>query len=76
MHVIREDREREQITVDGVVIPGWIEDVVCMSCGERLLYHEELDSQFCAQCNAWVSGKCSEPECIYCANRPERPLGG
>lgn len=39
-----------------------------------LVYYEDFDAYFCAQCNNWTESKCSDPDCTYCPNRPEKPL--
>jgi hypothetical protein len=37
-------------------------------------YSEEYDSYFLRESNEWVEAKCSDPNCEFCVNRPERPL--
>jgi hypothetical protein len=37
-------------------------------------YSEKYDAYFCSKCNSWLEKKCSDPNCYYCPNRPERPL--
>jgi hypothetical protein len=47
------------------------------SCSDykcNLIYYEDFDAYFCPQCNNWTESKCSDPDCTYCPNRPEKPL--
>ncbi len=45
----------------------------CAKCGGPLERDEKHDAYFCAACDAWGEEKCSDPECEFCAGRPERP---
>lgn len=31
------------------------------------------DAIFCMTCDLWLEPKCSDPDCEFCANRPEKP---
>lgn len=36
-------------------------------------YIERHDEHFCFACGKWCGATCGEPECEYCAGRPEHP---
>ena len=47
----------------------------CPECGEKsLFFYDKYDSICCVGCNVWLNEKCSDPNCPYCARRPENPL--
>ena len=33
------------------------------------------DAKACLSCNQWLEQACSDPNCPYCVNRPDTPLG-
>jgi hypothetical protein len=35
-------------------------------------YSEEYDAYYIVETGEWIEGKCSDPNCEYCVNRPER----
>ena len=37
-------------------------------------YSEKYDAYYDAETNQWIDSKCSDPNCEFCVNRPERPL--
>ena len=37
-------------------------------------YSERYDAFYDTKENVWLDDKCSDPECEFCADRPERPL--
>ena len=37
------------------------------------LYNEQYDSYYDPVNDVWLESKCSDPNCDYCSNRPERP---
>lgn len=37
-------------------------------------FDEGYDAQYCVDCNEWIEKRCSDPLCVYCVNRPEKPL--
>ncbi len=37
-------------------------------------WSDGYDAQYCVDCNEWLTSKCSDPQCMYCADRPDRPL--
>ena len=62
------------------VIPAYIApDLVfrgddCGECGEPIVYQIRWDAACCPACNEWRESKCSDPGCMFCANRPDSPL--
>ena len=36
-------------------------------------YNEQFDAYYDDESNEWIDSKCDEPECEYCANRPDTP---
>jgi len=46
----------------------------CDHCGQIRFYHDTFDAYFCAFCNRWLEGACSDPYCDYCKARPSSPL--
>jgi predicted RNA-binding Zn-ribbon protein involved in translation (DUF1610 family) len=43
-------------------------------CGHRLDYSEKYDSYFCPVCNIWTEKKCSDENCVFCKDKPDKPL--
>lgn len=43
------------------------------NCAHPRSYSQKYDSYFCADCDRWVEGRCSDPDCEFCKNRPEKP---
>ncbi|AYO31667.1 hypothetical protein D2962_14630 [Biomaibacter acetigenes] len=60
--------------MDDKKIEGFISDERCKRCNKFLIHYDRYDAFFCAFCNIWTEGKCSDPSCQFCRNRPERPL--
>jgi hypothetical protein len=48
----------------------------CPDCNNLISYSEKYDAYFCPTCDEWLESKCSDPECIYCPQRPEKPNEG
>jgi hypothetical protein len=72
---ITEDRERDFVRIDNVEFSGWIaKDRPCSICGASQIYHDDYDAYFCPTCNAWLESRCGDASCLYCRQRPERPL--
>lgn len=46
----------------------------CEECGGPIVYHMRYDAACCPSCNEWKEQKCSDPECMFCANRADSPL--
>lgn len=44
----------------------------CPHKGENQ-YSAEHDAAYCPICDIWLEQKCSDPECSYCKDRPEKP---
>ncbi|MCM1180980.1 MAG: hypothetical protein NC347_12025 [Clostridium sp.] len=46
----------------------------CPSCGnDSLLFFDKYDSIVCVECDCWLSEKCGDENCPYCAGRPDTP---
>jgi predicted RNA-binding Zn-ribbon protein involved in translation (DUF1610 family) len=45
-------------------------------CGHERMYCEKYDSFYCPKCGKWLEGKCPDPNCEFCAGRPEKPPRG
>ena len=62
------------------IVPAYIPpDLVlrgddCEECGGQIVYHMRWDAACCPSCNEWKEEKCSDPDCMFCPNRPESPL--
>jgi len=41
-------------------------------CGGTVEYSERYDAYFCTKCRTWIEGRCRDPECYYCKDRPEK----
>lgn len=42
-------------------------------CGSKCYYSNNFDCYFCHKCDKWQELKCTDKECYYCVNRPEKP---
>lgn len=42
-------------------------------CGASVVYSTLYDAMFCPRCAAWTERRCSDPDCSFCATRPEVP---
>lgn len=38
----------------------------------KLAYDEKYDADYWVETGEWASKKCKDPECQFCANRPEK----
>ena len=45
----------------------------CPKCGSPLFYAYRYDTECCFLCDAWMSDNCGDPNCPFCAERPEVP---
>jgi len=45
----------------------------CIDAGHLVGRSERYDAYACAHCNIWLEPRCSDPECEFCADRPELP---
>ena len=39
-----------------------------------LEYSERWDAYYSKSKNEWAEGKCSDPDCMFCTKRPEKPM--
>jgi len=71
-----EIREADGIVkIDEFELYGHIEQgKYCSECKFELVYYDKFDTYFCPACNRWTESRCSDPDCNYCLNRPEKPL--
>lgn len=37
-------------------------------------YSEKYDTYYCELCNEWLEKRCRDFICIYCHDRPDRPM--
>lgn len=45
----------------------------CPYCDNRKSYSEVYDAMYCEKCNVWLEEACSDSNCEYCSERPEKP---
>jgi predicted RNA-binding Zn-ribbon protein involved in translation (DUF1610 family) len=45
----------------------------CPACSTRKQYNEQYDSYYCPNCKVWLDKKCRDPNCEFCAHRPDNP---
>jgi len=43
------------------------------NCPHPRSYSSKYDAYFCEKCDAWIEGRCGDPDCEFCAGRPEKP---
>jgi len=57
------------------VAPGSASEVHEQSRGELSLYSYSAkhDAYFCERTQEWKEPKCGDPNCHFCANRPDKP---
>jgi hypothetical protein len=46
---------------------------MCEVCGNQNHRNEKHDAYFCDPCDEWKEKGCSDPDCEFCVDRPERP---
>lgn len=46
----------------------------CPFCNNETFYNQNYDAYYCKECNVWLEPTCSDEECEFCKNRPERPV--
>lgn len=72
MKIIEKD---DKVIIDDMQFYGHVDrNQSCNECKLHLVYHEKFDAYFCPQCNSWTEKSCSDSNCKYCSNRPEKPL--
>jgi hypothetical protein len=49
-------------------------DFNCEKCGYEKSYSTQFDAYYCAKCNEWCEKTCSDVTCMFCSNRPEKPI--
>ena len=45
----------------------------CPTCKSEKSYSARYDAYYCELCNKWLEVACNDPNCEYCAERPEKP---
>ena len=46
----------------------------CPTCKVQIKYEEVFDAFYCPECKEWLNDKCSDEECFFCKNRPEKAI--
>ena len=46
----------------------------CTQCDKVRLHSYRYDAYYCEICLIWLSDKCDNKECIFCSDRPEKPV--
>ena len=53
---------------------GFFYRALCPICENQNVFHyDRYDAKCCLSCNVWLEKNCGDPDCPYCANRPESP---
>lgn len=69
------DLQKGILYLDGKEYEGIIADPEgCLVCKGPTVYSDHYDAIFCPSCNEWKESACCDPECDYCAGRPEKPI--
>lgn len=42
-------------------------------CGHELKYSKKYDATYCPVCGEWREKKCTDENCEFCKDRPEKP---
>ncbi len=71
--IIIEDIDNETVKINDTSIEGFLSDERCSKCSHSLIMYRKYDAYFCAYCNEWAEGICSDTDCFYCKNRPKNP---
>ena len=45
----------------------------CLRCGSKIKLSDIFDAEFCDRCDEWLIDKCSDPNCEFCSQRPDKP---
>lgn len=72
--VLERSQKYGDIVIDDFRLFGDYLKEQCKKCGSNLIYYDFYDGKFCPECNEWTEKKCSDPFCLFCPHRPERPL--
>ena len=67
-------KDGEYVIINDIKIPGYIADDSCKDCSQKLIYYEDYDAYFCANCNKWKESRCLDFFCKFCKKRPKKPL--
>ncbi|MEC1177517.1 hypothetical protein P9B03_03390 [Metasolibacillus meyeri] len=67
-------QEDDYVIINGLEIEGSIANERCEQCGNNKIRDDKYDAYFCATCNKWLEEKCSDPDCYYCPQRPDKPI--
>jgi hypothetical protein len=64
------------VAINGFRLNGFVDTRECTTCGLRIrVFDIDYDQYFCPDCNQWVEGWCSDPDCTFCGQEhPSRPL--
>ncbi len=46
----------------------------CDNCNSDYKYNDKYDAFYCEKCNQWAEKKCRDVNCIFCPDRPEKPV--
>lgn len=45
----------------------------CENCEGSRTFCDMYDAYFCSVCDRWLEATCTDPECEFCAPRPDVP---
>ena len=45
----------------------------CPKCRKIKSYSNMYDSYYCESCNEWLENSCTDSNCKFCKQRPEKP---
>lgn len=46
----------------------------CPHCGKARSYSYRFDAMCCDHCNVWLEPHCGAPKCVFCNERPAKPM--
>lgn len=49
------------------------EPTIAHNCTHPRLYCARFDAYYCKVCDEWLEGRCRDPACEFCKDRPEKP---
>lgn len=67
-------QEGDYVMINNFKIEGYILAERCEQCGNPKIRSDQYDAYFCAYCNKWLEEKCTDPNCRYCPQRPDKPI--